>query len=130
MMPDRSRATQIPDLDSGGEAAPLRMQSMSPARRRLTDLMSEIGFGQIEGLVVQRGEPQFQPMPRVIREIKFGERETTQAGMSADAAPKRHVIELFAALAKVGDGIIERLEIRHGLPFRMVVAAPPAEREA
>lgn len=97
--------------------------------QQLVDLMAEMGFGHIERLVVRRGRPQLQPLPRVVREIKFGEREATLARTPADTCPKRHVVELVAALAQLGDGIIERLEVRHGLPFRMVLAESCEERQ-
>ena len=98
------------------------MSTLPSETQRLVDLMTELGFGQIEHLLVRGGTPQFQPLPRVVREIKFGERQAAPARMPTDACPKRHVVELIAALARIGDGIVERLEVRHGLPFRMVVA--------
>jgi hypothetical protein len=106
------------------------MSTLPSEMQQLVDLMAEVGFGQIEQVVVRGGIPQLQPMPRVVREIKFGEREAAPARKSADTCPKRHVVELIAALAEIGDGIIERLEIRHGLPFRMVIAETGAERRA
>jgi hypothetical protein len=35
----------------------------------------------------------------------------------------------FTQLAQLRDGTVECIEIRHGLPFRMVVEAMPAEVE-
>jgi hypothetical protein len=128
-MADRQRAIPTLDCSSQNPVAPLHKQSLSPGARQLVELMQHIGYGSVEELSIVRGEPNFDRLPRVTREIKFGERETTQASMSTDAAPKRHVIELFAALVGIGDGVIERLEVRHGLPFRMIIAEPFAEKE-
>lgn len=37
--------------------------SLTPARRRLLELMQEINFGRIEGLAVRGGEPVLDPPP-------------------------------------------------------------------
>ena len=34
---------------------------------------------------------------------------------------KRQLVELFDLLDDYGDGVIEVLEIKHGMPFRMTV---------
>ena len=38
-------------------------QSLSPARRRLVELMQEVNFGRIEGLHVRDGEPILEQAP-------------------------------------------------------------------
>ena len=55
-------------------AAVVMAASLPPARRRLVTLMQALNFGRIEGLHVQGGEPDFTPLPRVIRsiEVKHG----------------------------------------------------------
>jgi hypothetical protein len=38
-----------------------------------------------------------------------------------DFVLKAQLVEFFAWLDTLGDGVIERLEVQHGLPFRIVV---------
>ncbi len=101
--------------------------SLSPARRRLLELLQQVNFGRVEFLAVQDGEPVFDPPPRVIREIKFGgDNGPRPERDAADFALKAQLVELFRCFDQVGDGTIEVLEIKHGLPFRLMVAEPAA----
>ena len=92
--------------------------ALSPARRQLVTLLQRLNFGRVEGLVVRGGEPVLDPMPRVIREHKFcsdnGPRP--EAGR-ADCKLKKQVDDLMELLARIGDGTIEVLTVKHGLPF-------------
>lgn len=93
---------------------------LTPSRRRLLAEMQRLNFGRIEDLHVLNGEPQFNPPPRVFRDVRPGRDngprpETTKA----DFDLKVEVLDLFVHLEAVGDGVIERIEIQHGLPFRM-----------
>lgn len=97
--------------------------SLSAGRLRLLETMQAINFGRIEQLSVAEGEPAFDPPPRVIREVKFGAENGERPEMSLDDfLLKTEVQELFEALTEIRDGVIERVEVRHGLPFRMIVA--------
>ena len=98
------------------------LASLSPARERLVKLMQRLNFGHIEGLVVRDGEPVLDPPPRVVRQLKF----CAESGPRPEAAKedfilKAQVRELFAQMEKMGDGVIRRLEVKHGLPFKMTV---------
>jgi hypothetical protein len=89
--------------------------------QRLIELMSAISFGRIEGLAVRNGQPVLDPPPRIIRERLLG-----SAGKSSCSPPpaddfliRSQVSELFSTLAQIGNGVVQALEIRHGLPFRL-----------
>jgi hypothetical protein len=100
-----------------------RRSHLTPARRRLLLLMQEVNFGKIENLIVQHGEPVFVPAPRIIREIKLGgENGTRHESTIDDFALKAPVVELFDHLVQLDSGQIECLEIRHGLPQRLIIA--------
>ena len=93
---------------------------LTPARRRLIELAQRVNFGRIENLRVREGEPVFDPPPRVIREVKFGgENRPRPEAAKSDFALKTEMVNLFEHLKEVGNGMITRLEIQHGLPFRM-----------
>lgn len=94
---------------------------------QLVALMRQIGFGRIESLHISGGQPVLDPPPRIVREIKFG--SETSPGVPADrskSVPKRQVQELFDLMREVENGVIDVLEVRHGLPFRVVIAESPA----
>jgi hypothetical protein len=81
--------------------------------------MQEIHYGRIEGLVVRDGQPTFTPPPRVVAELKFGgDNAPRRETLSADFLLKAQVLDLFRQLDMLGNGTIEVLEIKAGLPFR------------
>ncbi len=41
--------------------------------------------------------------------------------MKSLGALDRHVLELFEELHRIGDGFVHRLEVRHGLPHRLII---------
>ena len=95
---------------------------MSPARRQLLELLQQINFGRLESLEVCDGEPVLDPRPVLVREHKFGGENGARPELtSPDFALKQQVIELFEFFDEMKDGVIDVLEVKHGLPFRMVV---------
>jgi hypothetical protein len=96
--------------------------SLSPARRRLVELMQDLNFGRIKRLEVQGGQPVFDPPLRIVREIKFGALNGPRPEAALrDFVLKALLVEFFTWLDMFGDGVIGRLEVQHGLPFRIVV---------
>lgn len=103
----------------------VKKSSLSSARRELVALMQGIGFGRIENLAIRSGEPVFDPPPRVIREVKFGSENGPRPERGAgDFALKAQVVELLRLMDELGDATFEVLEVKHGLPFRVLVAEP------
>lgn len=101
--------------------------SLPPARRRLLELFQHINFGRLESLTVQRGEPILDPRPVIVREHKFGGENGPRPEIdAADFLLKQQVVELFTFFDELQDGVIDVLEIKHGLPFRMIVTEVPA----
>ena len=96
--------------------------TLSRPRIQLIEFMRHLGFGTIEHLVVRHGEPVFDPAPKVIRETKFGVvNGPRQKASLEDFALKAQVRELLDHLSSLGNATIRRLEVKHGLPFRMEV---------
>jgi hypothetical protein len=100
----------------------LSKQALSPRRATLLELMQSVNFGRIENLLISGGEPVVDPRPVVVREIKFaGENGPRSELAASDFLLKQQVVELFAFFDEMQDGTINVLEIKHGLPFRMIV---------
>jgi len=96
--------------------------SLSPQRRQLVEIMQGLNFGHIEGLHIRDGEPVLDPLPRIIREVKFGGENGPHPKASVeDFLLKSQVCEFFAQLDEMGDGTVISLEVKHGLPFKMTV---------
>ena len=80
--------------------------------------MQGINFGRIENLLVQAGEPLFNPPPRVIRKLKIGGENGPRPEIgSEDFWLKDQVVELLEAIASLGEGAVPSIEVKHGLPF-------------
>jgi len=101
---------------------PPRKSTLLPAQAELVDLMQQLDFGTIEGLVVRDGLPVMKPRPRIVRDVKFGagNGRRNEAGLT-DFALKSSVRELMTTLTSLGNATVRRLEVKHGLPFRMQV---------
>jgi hypothetical protein len=102
---------------------PVAKASLSPARGRLLEIMQRLNFGRIEHLVIEDGEPVLAPLPRLVREAKFGGDNGPRPELGArNFLLKTQLVELFRYLDTTRDVTIELLEIKHGLPFKMEVA--------
>lgn len=99
-----------------------RKSKLSAGQFQLIELMQQINFGRIEGLWIRNGEPQFAPPPKIICEIKFGGENGPRPQKSSDDFElKAQVVELLQHLERIGNAIIDTIEVKHGLPFRLIV---------
>lgn len=105
------------------DSVPERWSALEPNKQLLISLMQALSFGRIEQLVVADGEPIFRPPPKVVRELRFGAKDDSRPRLAlADFVLKAEVREMFAAIAGVGNGIVDCIEVRHGLPFRLIIS--------
>ena len=107
------QATPLPDRYGGG----VFRSHVSPARQRLARLLQFVHFGRVEGLHVRGGEPAFEPEPLVIRTLKLtGRGEPRPRPAGEDGYLPGEVADLLEHLVRLGDGVIRRIEVAHGLP--------------
>jgi len=100
----------------------IKKASLSPGRRRLVEMMQQLNFGRIEDLEIRGGEPLFNPAPRVVQDIKIGaENGPRPEAIIPDFLLKNQVIELFEHFDRMGDTTVECIDVKHGLPFKLVV---------
>jgi hypothetical protein len=93
----------------------------------LIALLGSVHFGRICNLGVVRGEPVFEPPPEVIRTLKIAGRNSPRpAAASPDFVLKDAHVELLDQLNRIGDGVVERIEVAHGLPLLLEVRDPSA----
>ena len=92
--------------------------ALSPARRRLVELLQTINFGRLEHLPVQGGEPVLDPLPPITREYKFSaENGPRPEATRPDCALKPQHLDLMHVLDEVRDGTIAVIICKHGIPF-------------
>jgi len=95
---------------------------LSPARQKLIDLLGAVHFGRIINLKVTAGEPVFDPAPTVVRTLKIAGKNGPRAEAAhPDFALRNAMLELLAHLDDLRDGVVNRIEIAHGLPLLLEV---------
>lgn len=110
--------TRLPVRDS----TDFHLSDLDPKQRRLVDLMRDIGFGRIEGLIVQGGKPVFDPMPRIVQEHRLGSNDAAPARSSSrDCLLKSQVVELLDRLSELANGRVDLIVVKHGLPFSLTI---------
>jgi hypothetical protein len=103
-----------------------RKRDLTPAGRRLLELLQKVHFGRLENLHVRDGEPVFTPPPKVVLAVRFPGRNDTHPAIDwSDFKLKPAVVELFRRLDAIGDGVIGVLSVHYGLPASAEVDAPP-----
>ena len=96
--------------------------SLSNSQCRLVELMQELNFGRIEALHVRRGEPSFDPAPRIIQKRKIGADNGPRSEIAFENFRlKQQTLEMFDAFRELGDGKVLSIEVKHGLPFTLEI---------
>jgi len=100
----------------------VQFSDLPSSQQRLVRLMQRLNFGRIEHLLVVGGEPVFRPPPRTVHAIKIGGTNgpRAEAGL-ADFPLPGPVREMLERISELESGRIERIEVRHGLPFAMEI---------
>jgi hypothetical protein len=99
-----------------------KKSDLSSAQKTLLEILQRLHFGRIQNLHIKNGEPILNPAPLIHREVKFGGDNSPRPELrSADFGLKAQVVELFEEFRRLGNGVIDLIEVKHGLPFRMMV---------
>lgn len=95
--------------------------SLNPGQRRIVEIIETLGFGVIERLLIRNGLPCYDPEARIVQTIKLDSGPERQPDRScADLTLKKEFESLFYQLSLLDDAIVD-VEIRHSLPFRLVL---------
>ena len=99
----------------------MRYSELSPARQALVRNCQSVNFGEIQSLCVRNGEPVFEHAPVVVIDVKLDQADVPRPELElTDFDVRDEVCRLMARLDNIGDGMIQRLEIRAGIPRRVV----------
>ena len=105
-----------------------RFSELSELRQMLIRRCQQIGFGRIGPFVVQNCDPVVTPETVVFVEMKLDGNEVPRTEYSlADFELSKEAVRLFAELDAIRDGIVEHLEVRAGIPRRLVLRVSCAE---
>ncbi len=96
--------------------------TLSHSERYLLQLMQEIHYGRIEGLAIRDGEPVIEPSTKVLRDVKLDlQAKRNPIFTDRDYRDKAQVMEMLHQFRRLGDGVVQTLEVHNGLPFRMQI---------
>ena len=112
-------------------AKTLRFSQLSASRQTLVRLCQDINFGQIQDLHVRNSDPVWDPAPTVLSEIKLDTEEAPRPESELpDFKLSAPIQRLMRRLDQLRDGRIEKIEVREGIPRRLVLTSPLALRGA
>jgi len=95
--------------------------ALSPGQRKTAEIIEALGFGAIEHLLIRGGLPCFEPEPHIVQTVKLDSAPERQPDRSdADLTLKIEFERLFGQLNQLHEGVVD-VEIRHGVPVRLVV---------
>ena len=119
--------TRVP-YAARGDLTQVRRYQLTPARRRLLDLLDQVWFGRLEDLMVRGGEPAFDRPPRAVATVKIvGKVDPRPSRVPTPDDPvSEERLALFAHLDRLGDGLVRRLEVGHANPLFIEIATDPA----
>ena len=101
---------------------PITKSCLSAAQIHLVELLQNLNFGRVEVLKVTGGEPVFDPPPRIIQKLKIGGENGRRPEVAfTEFRLKQGLIELLDLITSLGDGEIQSIEVRYGLPCALEI---------
>jgi hypothetical protein len=105
----------------------LRFSELSLPRQALVRLCQSLNYGQVQDVRVQDGDPVFDPAPLMLIELKLDVDETGRPEVDLnDFELRDEVCRLMARLDELKNTTIERLEVRAGIPRRVIFKSSSA----
>jgi hypothetical protein len=105
----------------------VRFSDLSSSRRALVRLCQALNYGEIQDMRVQDGDPIFDPAPVLLVELKLDADETKRQEVElADFELRDEVCRLMARLDELENGTIGCIEVRAGIPRRVIFKSSSA----
>jgi hypothetical protein len=99
----------------------LRFAQLSPARQTLVRVLQATNFGEIQGIHVEDADPIFDGGSVVVLDAKLDREEEPRPELDlADFGLSAEVLRLMSRLDELKNGNIQRLEVRAGIPRRLI----------
>jgi|SRR5579871_5920310 len=98
-----------------------RFSELSEPRQALVRLCQTINHGHIEALRITDGEPTFNPAPMLLVDVKLDQDEGPRLEVElCDFELCGELRRLMSRIDAIKDGKVARLEIRGGIPRRVI----------
>ena len=118
----------VPSLRQATTTTMVTLSEISAPRQALVRLCQSVDYGQIIGLQIRDREPVFNPPPTVLLDVK----------LDADSGPRREaalddfvlreeVHRLLKRIDGLENGRLDRIEVRAGIPRRVLIETPLTE---
>ena len=113
----------------------LRFSQLSPARQALVRIFQALNFGEIQGVRVRDADPIIDRASVAVFDAKLEKEEVPRPELDlADFELRAEVSSLMSLLDELKNGTIQRLEVRAGIPRRLVfesrlLEAPDAQAD-
>jgi len=105
--------------------AATRFSQLSPARQQLVRYCQALNYGTIRSIEVKSGDPVLNTPPTVVYDWRLDAEERPRPDTeSRDFELRPEVSRMIAKLDQIGNGWIEQIEVRAGLPRRMTIEVP------
>jgi hypothetical protein len=105
------------------KAKTLRFSDLSASRQALVRLCQHVNFGQILSLQVRNAEPIWDPAPTILSEVRLEIEETPRPERDlADFKLSFAIRRLMRQLDYIQEGKIEKVEVREGIPRRLILS--------
>jgi hypothetical protein len=105
----------------------LHFSQLSASRQALVRLCQDVNFGQILDLQVGNAEPVWNPGPTILSEVRLDIEETPRLeGELPDFKLSSEIQRLMCQLDQLKDGTIKKIEVRAGVPRRLVLSSRSA----
>jgi hypothetical protein len=110
--------------------AQLRFSELSGPRQILIRACQQVGFGAIRNLELRGQEPHFGAEAEIVFDLRLDREEGPRPEQSLnDFVICSEVHRLFSMLDRMGNGTIEHVEVRAGIPRRVhFKAAKPTQQ--
>jgi hypothetical protein len=109
------------------ERLPLRFSELSTSRKLLLRLCQRVNYGVIQDLEIRDSEPIFDPPQIVLTDVKLDAVKAARPEIQlADFALCQEVCRLFLLLNDLKNTMIDRVEVRGGVPRRVTFKSWPS----
>jgi hypothetical protein len=101
-----------------------RLSQISAPRQAMLRVFQGVDYGQILDLLVRDREPMFSPPPTLLLDIKLDAESGSRPELAlADFDLSEEVCRLLDRLDQMENGRIQRIEVRAGIPRRILIEA-------
>lgn len=102
----------------------MRFSQLSPQRQALIRRCQQIGYGGIGPFHLRDCEPVFEPGTHISLDVKLDSDDSRRCEFDLrDFELNKEMVRLFSSFDAVGDCAVDHLEVRAGVPRRIVYKA-------